>query len=144
MGNNYPRKPNLLIDITKSSNGNNNAGKNYAMKSTVSQQKPWKTQDGSAWWLRDAKYNEPNGDYHANCYLHISSVNPNDVRFNDGNCNYYSTEYMCQKISKTAKTKTVVAYQTGDTRSGCPRKQGANTPLITRKVTVKEDSYVVA
>merc|ERR1712019_267374 len=104
----------------------------------------WKTTDGSNWWLRDGRYNEPNGDYHANCYLHIYDVNPNNVRFNDGNCNYCSTEYMCQKISKTAKTKTVVAYQTGDTRSGCPRKQGANTPLITRKVTVKEDSYVVA
>merc|ERR1712032_438412 len=93
---NYPRKPHLLIDITKSSNGNNAAGRNYVMKSSVAQQKPWKTKDDSAWWLRDAKYNEPNGDYHANCYLHIYDVNPNNVRFNDGNCNYYSTEYMCQ------------------------------------------------
>merc|ERR1712048_71398 len=104
--NNYPRKPNLLIDITKSSNGNNNAGKNYAMKSTVSQQKPWKTQDGSAWWLRDAKYNEPNGDYHANCYLRISSVNPNDVRFNDGSCSYSSTDYFCQPKKGTGPSPT--------------------------------------
>jgi len=73
-------------------------------------------------------------------------VNPNNVRFNDGNCNYYSTEYLCQKaIKKTSsKTKTVLAYQTGDSRSGCPRSQGANQALISRRVTVKEDSYVVA
>merc|ERR1719472_195703 len=42
------------------------------------------------------------------------------------------------------KTKTVVAYQTGDSRSGCPRAAKANTALITKKVAVKEDSYVVA
>merc|ERR1712032_1663116 len=42
------------------------------------------------------------------------------------------------------KTKTVVAYQTGDSRSGCPRAAKANTAPITKKVAVKEDSYVVA
>merc|ERR1711959_819673 len=45
---------------------------------------------------------------------------------------------------KQGQAKTVVAYQTPDTRSGCPRSQGANQALITRRVTVKEDSYVVA
>ena len=49
----------------------------------------------------------------------------------------------CKK-APAPKLGTVVAYQTPDTRSGCPRSQGANTALITRKVTVKEDSYVVA
>jgi len=140
---NYPQKPHFIVDVTRPANSCGGCTK-YAMKSSTAQQGSWRTKDGSAWWLRDAKYNEPNGDYHANCYLHIYDVNPNNVRFNDGNCNYYSTEYMCQKISKTAKTKTVVAYQTPDTRSGCPRKQGANSALITRRVTVKEDSYVVA
>merc|ERR1712072_632993 len=60
---------------------------------------------------------------------------------------YYSTEYLCQKVGKkttNTKTKTVFAYQTPDTRSGCPRSQGANQALITKRVTVKEDSYVVA
>merc|ERR1712032_1314881 len=33
---------------------------------------------------------------------------------------------------------------TGDSRSGCPRAAKANTALITKKVAVKEDSYVVA
>merc|ERR1712046_95094 len=69
----------------------------YAMKSGVSQQGSWTTSDGSNWWLRDGKYNEPNGDYHANCYLHIYKVDPNDVRFNDGNCGFSSNDYLCQQ-----------------------------------------------
>merc|ERR1719456_552776 len=142
--NNYPRKPHLIVDVTRPANGCGGCTK-YAMKSGVGQQGSWRTTDGSAWWLRDAKYNEPNGDYHANCYLHIYVVNPNNVRFNDANCNYYSTEYLCQKAQKKkTQTKTVVAYQVGDTRSGCPRSQGANSALITKRVAVKEDSYVVA
>merc|ERR1719331_3024133 len=44
----------------------------------------------------------------------------------------------------STKSKTVVAYQTPDSRSGCPRSQGANSALITKKVTVSEDSYIVA
>merc|ERR1712019_326023 len=101
---NYPKKPHFIVDVTRPANGCGGCTK-YAMKSSTAQQGSWRTKDGSAWWLRDAKYNEPNGDYHANCYLHIYDVNPNNVRFNDGNCNYYSTEYMCQKISKTTKAK---------------------------------------
>merc|ERR1712083_425131 len=93
---NYPRKPHLIVDVTRPANGCGGCTK-YAMKSGVGQQGSWKTSDGSAWWLRDARYNEPNGDYHANCYLHIYDVNPNNVRFNDASCNYYSTEYLCQK-----------------------------------------------
>merc|ERR1712048_803337 len=94
---NYPQKPHFIVDVTRPANGCGGCTK-YAMKSSTAQQGSWRTKDGSAWWLRDAKYNEPNGDYHANCYLHIYDVNPNNVRFNDGNCNYYSTEYMCQKV----------------------------------------------
>merc|ERR1712151_231111 len=93
--NNYPKKPHFIVDVTRPANGCGGCTK-YAMKSTTAQQGSWRTKDGSAWWLRDARYNEPNGDYHANCYLHIYDVNPNNVRFNDGNCNYYSTEYLCQ------------------------------------------------
>merc|ERR1712139_153033 len=92
---NYPRKPHFIIDVTRPADGCGGCTK-YAMKSTTAQQGSWRTTDRSAWWLRDARYNEPNGDYHANCYLHVYDVNPNNVRFNDGNCNYYSTEYLCQ------------------------------------------------
>merc|ERR1712032_1564576 len=93
--NNYPKKPHFIIDVTRPANGCGGC-KSYAMKSGVSQQSSWRTKDGSAWWLRDSKYNEPSGDYHANCYLHVYDVNPNNVRFNDGSCSYYSTEYLCQ------------------------------------------------
>merc|ERR1711934_1285562 len=93
--NNYPKKPHFIIDVTRPANGCGGC-KNYAMKSGVSQQSSWRTKDGSAWWPRDSKYNEPSGDYHANCYLHVYDVNPNNVRFNDGSCSYYSTEYLCQ------------------------------------------------
>merc|ERR1719261_2354120 len=95
--NNYPKKPHFIIDVTRPANGCGGCVK-YAMKSTTAQQGSWRTTDRSAWWLRDARYNEPNGDYHANCYLHIYDVNPNNVRFNDGSCSYYSTEYLCQPM----------------------------------------------
>ena len=98
---NYPRKPHLIVDVTRPANGCGGCTK-YAMKSGVSQQGSWKTTDGSNWWLRDGKYNEPNGDYHANCYLHIYDVNPNNVRFNDGNCGHSSSDYLCQPIEKCA------------------------------------------
>ena len=93
--NNYPRKPHLLVDVTRGANGCGGCTK-FAMKSGVKQQSSWRTEDGSAWWLRDTKYNEPNGDYQANCYLHVYDVDPNNVRFNDGNCNYFSSDYLCQ------------------------------------------------
>merc|ERR1719371_154805 len=95
--NNYPKKPHFIVDVTRPANGCGGCTK-YAMRSSTAQQGSWRTKDGSAWWLRDAKYNEPNGDYHANCYLHIYDVNPNNVRFNDGSCAYSSSDYLCQPI----------------------------------------------
>merc|ERR1712178_519440 len=100
---NYPKKPHFIVDVTRPANGCGGCTK-YAMKSSTAQQGSWTTTDGSSWWLRDAKYNEPNGDYHANCYLHIYDVNPNNVRFNDGNCNYASTDYLCQKETPAPTT----------------------------------------
>merc|ERR1719305_224742 len=43
------------------------------MNSDNADQASWVTSDGSAWWLRDATYGEPNGD-----------------------CNYHSKSYFCQ------------------------------------------------
>ena len=101
---NYPRKPFLIIDITRNNKGCGGCSK-FAMKSGVKQQYSWKTTDGSAWWLRDTKYKEPSGDYAANCYMQLYSVNPNDVQFNDANCNSFSTDYLCQpkKIRATPR-----------------------------------------
>jgi len=97
--NNYPKKPHNIVDVTRPANSCGGCTK-YAMKSTTAQQGSWTTRDGSAWWLRDARYNEPNGNYHANCYLHIYDVNPNNVRFDDNNCNFYSSNYLCQPMQK--------------------------------------------
>ena len=97
--NNYPKKPHLIVDVTRPANGCGGCTK-YAMRSNIAQQGSWRTKDGSAWWLRDARYNEPNGDYHANCYLQVYDVNPNNVRFNDGNCGHSSTDYFCQMAAK--------------------------------------------
>ena len=90
-----PARPHLLVDITRPANGCGGCTK-YAMKSGVDQQNSWVTSDGSPWWLRDTKYNEPNGDYHANCYLHVYKTDPKDIRFNDLGCGYSSTSYLCQ------------------------------------------------
>merc|ERR1711981_1101530 len=103
---NYPNGPHLIVDVTRPKNGCGGCTR-YAMKTGVSQQGEWKTKDGSNWWLRDTKYNEPNGDYHANCYLHVYDVNPNNVRFNDGSCGYYSKTYLCQKKFPAGSTTLV-------------------------------------
>ena len=56
----------------------------------------WKVKDGGMWWIRDASYTEPNGDYTNNGLLGMSGSFPNpynltDLVFNDGNCCYYGT-----------------------------------------------------
>jgi len=69
------------------------------MKSTTPQQATWKTSDGSQWWLRSTRYNEPNGDYTANCFLDLwrsPFASENNIQFNDGRCNYRSRSYYCQ------------------------------------------------
>ena len=90
-----PARLYTIVDVTRRANGCGGCTK-YPMKSGVPQQSSWVTSDGSPWWLRDTKYNEPNGDYVANCYLSVYSTNPSDVRFNDGNCGHSSTSYLCQ------------------------------------------------
>merc|ERR1719456_2200873 len=71
------------------------------MNSGNRQQSTWQTSDGSSWWLRSSRYNEPNGDYNANCFLDLwhTPRNENSVTFNDGRCNYHSKSYYCQAIN---------------------------------------------
>ena len=92
----YPQNPNLIVDVT-SQEGCGGCS-DYAMNSGVSEQSSWKTSDGSAWWLRDSKYKEPSGNYHADCYLAILQVDPNDVKFDDRKCKASSTDYFCQPV----------------------------------------------
>jgi hypothetical protein len=98
------RAPHWIIDVTRPANGCGGCTR-YPMKSTQGQQATWRTSDLSSWWLRDTRYNEPNGDYHANCFLDLwrTPANENNVQFNDGSCSYRSKSYYCQpKKSKAA------------------------------------------
>merc|ERR1740127_20785 len=58
------RAPHWIIDVTRPQNGCGGCTR-YPMKSTTPQQATWRTSDGSPWWLRNSRYNEPNGDYTA-------------------------------------------------------------------------------
>jgi len=69
------------------------------MNSKNPNQATWRTSDGSPWWLRSSRYNEPNGDYHANCYMDLWRTphnSENNIQMNDWNCNYHSRSYYCQ------------------------------------------------
>jgi len=91
----WPASPHLIVDITRNENGC--GGCASAMNSDNSAQSSWTTTDGSPWWLRDSNFGEPNGDYHANCYLNVHGTNnPEALYFNDGRCLYHSSSYLCQ------------------------------------------------
>ena len=97
-----PGSPFKIVDVTRSSNGCGGCTK-HAMNSGVSEQASWHTSDGAPWFLRDNTYTEPNGDYQANCFLHVyGASNPSDIRFNDGNCHYHSNAYLCQRKATQA------------------------------------------
>merc|ERR1719253_1870951 len=81
------------------------------MRTGVAEQASWRTSDKAPWWLRSTRYNEPNGDYHANCYLDLwhAPANENSVTFNDWNCKYYSKSYYCQLANVPKKVTTTTA-----------------------------------
>merc|ERR1719502_842051 len=88
--------PHFIVDVTKPTGGGR---RSYdAMNSGNRKQRAngWRTSDGAPWWLRSSGYGEPNGDYHANCYLGLSGRSANSMTFNDHNCNYHSKSYYCQ------------------------------------------------
>jgi len=98
------RAPNWIVDVTRPQNGCGGCTR-YPMKSSTPQQATWKASDGSPWWLRSTRYNEPNGDYNANCYLDLwrTPTSDNNIQFNDGRCNYRSRSYYCQPIKTKPK-----------------------------------------
>jgi hypothetical protein len=95
------RSPHWIVDVTRPQNGCGGCTRK-AMNSKVPEQATWRTADKSQWWLRASRYNEPNGDYKANCYLDLwqTPANENSVTFNDGSCNYHSNAYYCQTATK--------------------------------------------
>lgn len=87
--------------VTKPGNGGNYTG--CAMRHPASYGggcADWKVPDGGRWWMRDSNYGEPNGDYEANCWLSMYKFDPNDIQFNDGNCSYATSKYLCSTNDK--------------------------------------------
>merc|ERR1719162_2041361 len=115
------RNPHWIIDVTRPQNGCGGCTR-HAMNSKTAAQATWQTADGEPWWLRSTRYNEPNGDYHANCYLDLwrAPVNENSITWNDGSCSYHSKSYYCQNVKKvTAVTSTAPPWNF-NTKAGPP------------------------
>jgi hypothetical protein len=57
----------------------------------------WRVPDDGKWYLRDTTFSEPNGDYYANAFLGIWSIDAaGNVTFNDGNDGFYTgTTIIC-------------------------------------------------
>ena len=98
----YPENPHLIVDVTRDQDGCGGCGK-YAMKSGVLEQSSWRTSDGSAWWLRDTKWDQQKGEnYEANCYIRVANVNPKAMEFKGRKCKDYVSDYFCQPTRVTA------------------------------------------
>merc|ERR1719284_727234 len=102
------RAPHWIIDVTRPQNGCGGCTR-YPMKSTTPQQATWRTSDGSPWWLRSTRYNEPNGDYTANCFMDLwrKPSSERNIQMNDWRCNYRSRSYYCQPIKAKPKPRPV-------------------------------------
>jgi hypothetical protein len=56
------------------------------------------------WFLRSVRYGEPNGDYSANCWLGAWGRDGHGAHFNDLNCGYSYTTYVCSTNPEWAQT----------------------------------------
>jgi len=102
------RNPHWIIDITRPAAGCGGC-KNHSMNSATPSQATWHTTDASAWWLRAAAYDQPDGtDYEANCYMEIVNdpSTADDIQFDDNACHVHSRSYFCQSMV-AAKCDTV-------------------------------------
>ena len=103
--------------ISKPTNGGNYT--NFTMNSKAGII-DWRATDNGQWWLRDTPYSEPNGDYTANCWLSMYHFDINDLRYNDGNCSYSTTRYICSSNDKkgfeqiSAQRRTCATIKQGD------------------------------
>jgi hypothetical protein len=64
----------------------------------------WKAIGGGAWFAKNVKYSEPNGDYTPGCWLGLDGTGVDGsgfVRFNDGDCGYSTgAQYICSDNAK--------------------------------------------
>jgi len=109
---NWPSSPWLIVDVSRSDSTAYPVPQNQrpAMNSANSGAAAWHTSDGSPFWLREAAWGQPDGNFNANCFLDIYNLNPEDMGFDDNNCHPHSSSYLCQRED---------FY--GQTADGCPR-----------------------
>merc|ERR1719253_390081 len=119
------RAPHWIVDVTRPQNGCGGC-KRYPMNSRTPQQATWRTSDGSPWWLRSTKYNQPSGDYKANCFMDLwkPPTSENTVKFADSNCWFHSRSYYCQpRMRIRRKRKVVRRVKRAPFRRLAPRSQ---------------------
>jgi len=81
--------------VYKSNHRGNYVG--CAMRSGQGHCDQWRAPDNKLWFVKNSRFSEPNGDYHANCLLGTYGWDRNDgMRFNDGWCGAWSgSSYFC-------------------------------------------------
>jgi len=100
------RDPHFIVDVTRPQNGCGGCTDEAMHSGPGGQPKQWRTSDSSPWWLREEPFSEPNGNYHANCYLGMSPPwDANKLKFEDGDCNFHSKSYYCQLKELTTTPK---------------------------------------
>jgi hypothetical protein len=120
--------PHWIVDVTRDDDGCGEGCTTAEMNSGVPAQATWHTDDGSPWFLRDTIYQEPNGDYQANCYMDLVShpANEDGVVFRDHECNVHSRSYYCQS-RMTTTTTTIATCATYDCETaGWVKKSGVD------------------
>lgn len=106
--------PYFVVDITRPQKGCGGCTRKPMNSGTGGQAYYWHTSDGSPWWLRSNTFKEPNGNYHANCYMAVFKPwNANSLRFDDDGCKFHSKSYYCQlkQISTTPKKGSPASCQ---------------------------------
>jgi len=99
------RDPHFIVDITRTTDGCGGCTENV-MNSGEPAQATWHTSDESSWWLRDSTYQQPNGDYEANCYMDLTGTweTSSAITFDDDACRVHSRSYYCQPVKTTTTT----------------------------------------
>jgi len=91
------KDPYFIVDVTRPQNGCGGCTRKPMHSGAGGQGYYWKTADNSPWWLRSSTFKEPNGNYHANCYMAMfKPFKENSLRFDDDGCKFFSKSYYCQ------------------------------------------------